>query len=117
MVYDSGEYETAMDRALELVEYDELRDRQRELRDDDRYLGIGIANFVESAGLSPSKAAGELGAAAGGEEGVVRFHPSGTVTVACGTADQGQGHRTTFAQVAAEELGVTRGRGCRRGRH
>ncbi|MWV38392.1 xanthine dehydrogenase family protein molybdopterin-binding subunit [Natrialba sp. INN-245] len=107
MVYDSGEYETAMDRALELVEYDELRDRQRELRDDDRYLGIGIANFVESAGLSPSKAAGELGAAAGGwEAGVVRFHPSGTVTVACGTADQGQGHRTTFAQVAAEELGV-----------
>ncbi|MFC6718964.1 xanthine dehydrogenase family protein molybdopterin-binding subunit [Natrialbaceae archaeon GCM10025810] len=107
MVYDSGEYETAMDRALNLIDYDELRERQRELRDEGRYLGIGIANFVESAGLSPSKAAGELGAAAGGwEAGVVRFHPSGTVTVAVGTADQGQGHRTTFAQVAAEELGV-----------
>ena len=107
LVYDSGEYETAMDRALELVAYDTLRERQAELREDGRYLGIGVANFVESAGLSPSKAAGQLGAAAGGwEAGVVRFHPSGTVTVACGTADQGQGHRTTLAQVAAEELGV-----------
>ncbi|MFP8952775.1 xanthine dehydrogenase family protein molybdopterin-binding subunit [Natrialbaceae archaeon A-arb3/5] len=107
LVYDSGEYEEAMDRALELVDYEALRERQDELREEGRYLGIGMANFVESAGLSPSKAAGELGSQAGGwEAGVVRFHPSGTVSVACGTADQGQGHRTTFAQVAAEELGV-----------
>ncbi|WP_254532948.1 xanthine dehydrogenase family protein molybdopterin-binding subunit [Natrinema gelatinilyticum] len=107
MVYDSGEYERAMDRALEIVEYENLRDRQADLREKDRYLGIGVANFVESAGLSPSKAAGELGSKAGGwEAGVVRFHPSGKVAVYCGTADQGQGHRTTLAQVAAEELGV-----------
>lgn len=107
LVYDSGEYERAMDRALELVDYEGRREEQAAGRDDGRYLGIGMANFVESAGLSPSKAAGELGAVAGGwEAGVVRFHPSGKVAVAVGSADQGQGHRTTMAQVAAEELGV-----------
>lgn len=108
MVYDSGEYERAMDRALEMVEYETLRERQAALREEGRYIGIGMANFVESAGLSPSKAVGELGAVAGGwEMGVVRFHPSGSVTVYSGNSDQGQGHRTTFAQIAAEELGVS----------
>lgn len=107
LVYDSGEYERAMDRALELVDYEGRREEQAAAREDGRLLGIGMANFVESAGLSPSKAAGELGAVAGGwEAGVVRFHPSGKVAVAVGSADQGQGHRTTLAQVAAEELGV-----------
>ena len=107
LVYDSGEYERAMDRALEIVDYEALREEQAEAREDGRYIGIGMANFVESAGLSPSKAAGELGAVAGGwEAGVVRFHPSGKVYVSVGSADQGQGHRTTMAQVAAEELGI-----------
>lgn len=107
LVYDSGEYEEAMDRALEIVEYDEQREKQADLREEGRYLGIGMANFVESAGFSPSKALGELGSHAGGwEAGVVRLHPSGKVAVSCGTSDQGQGHRTTLAQVAAEELGV-----------
>jgi len=107
LVYDSGEYERAMDRALELVDYEDHRERQAELREEGRYLGIGMANFVESAGFSPSKAVGDLGGQAGGwEAGVVRLHPSGKVAVYVGTADQGQGHRTTLAQVAAEELGV-----------
>ncbi|WP_255191811.1 xanthine dehydrogenase family protein molybdopterin-binding subunit [Natronobeatus ordinarius] len=108
VVYDSGEYERAMDVALEHVGYEELRERQAELREEGRYLGIGLANFVESAGLSPSGVAGELGAAAGGwESSIVRFDSTGTVTVLVGTADQGQGHRTTYAQVVAEELGVS----------
>lgn len=107
VIYDSGEYERAMDKALEHVGYDDLRDRQAELREEGRYLGIGVANFVESAGLSPSGLAGDLGAQAGGwESSIVRFDSTGTVTVLVGTADQGQGHRTTFAQIAAEELGV-----------
>lgn len=107
LVYDSGEYERAMDVALDHIDYDELRERQRELRDEGRYLGIGIANFVESAGLSPSGLAGDLGAQAGGWEcSIVRFNSTGSVTILAGTADQGQGHRTTYAQIAAEELGV-----------
>jgi aerobic carbon-monoxide dehydrogenase large subunit len=108
LVYDSGEYERAMDLALEHVDYDDLRERQEKLREEERYLGIGVANFVESAGLSPSAAAGELGAQAGGwESAIVRFDATGTVRVFVGTADQGQGHRTTFAQIAAAELGVS----------
>jgi carbon-monoxide dehydrogenase large subunit len=108
LVYDSGEYERAMDRALELADYHDYRDRQESLREEGRYVGVGMANFVESAGFSPSKAVGDLGAQAGGwEAGVVRLHPSGKVAVYAGTADQGQGHRTTLAQVAAEELGVS----------
>ena len=108
LVYDSGEYERAMDVALEHIEYDELRERQAKLRKEGRYLGIGVANFVESAGLSPSGLAGSLGAQAGGwESAIVRFDSTGSIRVFVGTADQGQGHRTTFAQIAAAELGVS----------
>jgi carbon-monoxide dehydrogenase large subunit len=108
VVYDSGDYERTMDHALDLVGYDDLRERQERLRAEGRYLGVGVANFVESAGLSPSKAAGQLGAVAGGwESSLVRFDMSGTVTVFAGTADQGQGHRTTYAQIVASELGVS----------
>ncbi|WP_299235534.1 xanthine dehydrogenase family protein molybdopterin-binding subunit [Natronomonas sp.] len=107
LVYDSGEYERAMDKALEHVGYEDLRERQERLREEGRYLGIGVANFVESAGLSPSGLAGDLGSQAGGwESSIVRFDSTGTLTVMAGTADQGQGHRTTYAQIAAEELGV-----------
>jgi carbon-monoxide dehydrogenase large subunit len=107
VVYDSGDYEKAMDKALEMVGYDDLREKQAELRAEDRYLGIGVACFVESAGLAPSETAGELGSQAGlWESGLVRVHPTGKATVFCGTADQGQGHRTTYAQIAADELGI-----------
>ncbi len=108
LVYDSGDYESTMDVALEHIGYDDLRERQAALREEGRYLGIGVANFVESAGLSPSGLAGQLGAAAGGwESSIVRFDSTGTLRVLVGTADQGQGHRTTFAQIAADELGVS----------
>lgn len=108
LVYDSGEYEHAMDTALEHVDYEDLRDRQQNLREEGRYLGIGVANFIESAGLSPSGLAGQLGAQAGGwESSIVRFDSTGSVTALIGTADQGQGHRTTYAQIVAEELGVS----------
>jgi len=107
LVYDSGEYERGMDTALDDIDYEMLRAEQEELREEGRYIGIGVANFVESAGLSPSEAAGNLGSQAGGwESSIVRFDSTGTVTVLAGTADQGQGHRTTYAQIAAEELGV-----------
>ncbi len=107
VVYDSGNYGEALERALDHVDYEQLRERQAELREEDRYLGIGVANFVESAGLSPSDVAGQLGSQAGGwESSIVRFDSTGTLTVFAGTADQGQGHRTTYAQIASEELGV-----------
>jgi carbon-monoxide dehydrogenase large subunit len=106
-LYDSGDYEKPLDRALELVGYDDLRERQAELRDEDRYLGIGISSYVESCGYGPSEIVGQIGGQLGlWETGVVRFHPSGTVTVFCGTSGHGQGHQTTYAQIVADELGI-----------
>ncbi len=99
--YDSGDYETALNEALDAVGYDELRAQQEDgngqvdgrKRDDGRYLGIGLACFVESTG-------------GGFESGVVRVHPDGGVTVYAGTHSHGQGHGTTYAQIVADELGV-----------
>jgi carbon-monoxide dehydrogenase large subunit len=105
--YDSGDYEKTLDRALELVDYEAFRERQAEAREEGRYLGLGLSCYIEACGLAPSELAGELGAQAGlWESGVVRFHPSGTVTAFCGTSGHGQGHATTYAQIVANELGI-----------
>ena len=91
--YDSGEYERALDHALDLVGYDGFRERQAALRDEGRYLGIGFSCFVENAG-------GRIGS------GLVRFLPDGTVHGYTSLTAHGQGHETTFAQLLARELGV-----------
>lgn len=106
-VYDSGDYEAALNTALEAVDYAALRERQRELREEERYLGIGISSFVQSSGMGPSRLAGQKGAKRGfWESGIVRFHLSGTVTAYVGTSDHGQGHETSFAQILSDHLGV-----------
>jgi len=105
--YDSGDYEKALDLALDHLDYDEFRERQAEAREEGRYLGVGLSAYIEACGLAPSELAGQLGAQAGlWESGLVRFHPSGTVTAYCGTSGHGQGHDTTYAQIVANELGV-----------
>ena len=105
--YDSGDYEKTLDRALELVDYESFRERQAAAREEGRYLGIGLSCYIEACGLAPSELVGELGAQAGlWESGLVRMHPSGTVTAYCGTSGHGQGHSTTYAQIVANELGV-----------
>jgi len=102
-VYDSGDYEKALSRALDTVEYDALRERQADLRDDDRYLGIGVSTFTQSSGMGPSRLLGETGARHGfWESSLIRFHPSGTVTAFVGTSGHGQGHETSFAQVLSD---------------
>ena len=107
VVYDSGNYEAALDRALELVEYDDFRAQQSVARDEGRYLGIGLSTYVEICGMAPSAVAYTLGARAGvWESALVRVHPTGKVTVFTGSSGHGQGHDTTFAQLAAAELGV-----------
>lgn len=107
MLYDSGDYEGSLNKAVEMAEYNELRERQEDLRDEDRYLGIGISSFVEMSGLGPSEICGMLGAQSGyWENSTVRVHPEGTVTVFCGTSGHGQGHETSFAQIVADKLGV-----------
>jgi carbon-monoxide dehydrogenase large subunit len=105
--YDSGNYEPALDRALQMVNYRKLRADQEAARKDGRYLGIGFATYIEACGPAPSAVAGALGAQAGlWESAQVRVHPTGKITVFTGSHTHGQGHETTFAQLAADELQV-----------
>ena len=103
--YDSGDYEAALQRALELADYPGLRERQAQLRAQGRYLGIGLATYTEFTGIGVGKELAMLGFDFGGwEYARIHVHPTGAVTVQTGTADQGQGHYTSYAQIAAETL-------------
>jgi carbon-monoxide dehydrogenase large subunit len=95
-VYDVGEYERALDEALRIAGYDQLRREQadRRARADPRQLGIGVSTYVEITAFS------------GGEFGSVEVHPDGTVTVLSGISPHGQGHETSFAQLVSGVLGV-----------
>src|SRR5438105_7309963 len=105
VLYDSGNYAAALDKAPESFDYAAFRKEQEQARERGRYLGVGFSTYVEACGLAPSKAAGALGAQAGlYESATVRVHPTGKVTVFTGSHSHGQGHETTFAQVAADEL-------------
>ena len=107
LTYDSGSYEGALDRAMEKVDYGELRSRQKETSVEGKLLGIGLSSYIEACGLAPSAVVGSLGAQAGQwESGEVRMHPSGSITAYTGSSDHGQGHETTFAQIVADRLGV-----------
>ncbi|MBI4636559.1 MAG: xanthine dehydrogenase family protein molybdopterin-binding subunit, partial [Candidatus Rokubacteria bacterium] len=105
--YDSGNYEPALTRALELAGYAQARKDQEAARKTGRYLGVGVTTYIEACGPAPSAVAGALGAGAGlWESGQVRVHPTGAITVYTGSHSHGQGHETTFAQVVADELGI-----------
>jgi aerobic carbon-monoxide dehydrogenase large subunit len=109
VMYDSGDYDTCMRKALELADYEELRAEQRRRREsgDVKQLGIGIGNFTESGGLSPSKVAAGVRLQSGGWEAAeVRMVASGKVEVVTGTSPHGQGHVTSWSQIAADALGV-----------
>ncbi|MGI8695888.1 MAG: xanthine dehydrogenase family protein molybdopterin-binding subunit [Mycobacteriales bacterium] len=109
LTYDSGNYEAATDRAMELFGYDELRREQaeRQRRKDKVQLGIGISTFTEMCGLAPSRVLGSLSYGAGGWEAAsIRMLPTDKVEVVTGTAPHGQGHVTSWSQIAADALGV-----------
>ncbi len=106
-VYDSGDYPKALDLALETVDYEDWKERQAELREEGRYLGIGVASYVGVGGIGPSKYWAKQDIDKGIWESVnVRVEPSGTVRAYTGLSDQGQGHETTLAQILASKLGV-----------
>ncbi len=102
VVYDSGDYPKALDRALELSGYDRLRAEQKAARAQGRLLGIGVSTYVEICSMGPSGAL----AAGGWESATVRVDPTGTVTVLTGISPHGQGQETVFTQLAADALGV-----------
>lgn len=107
VIYDSGNYQAAFDKALESIGYDQFRAEQRQAREQGRYLGIGLTTYVEICGMAPSQVLGAAGGGAGGWESAdVRVHPTGKVTVYSGACWHGQGHDTGFAQIVGSELGV-----------
>ncbi len=93
--YDTGEYEKALDKALEIADYKNLRSEQEEARKQGRYLGIGVASYVEICGFGPNDSAN------------VRVEPSGAVSIFTGISPHGQGLETTFAQLTADNLGAS----------
>ncbi len=107
LAYDSGNYEGTLDLALKHIDYANFRVEQAEARKNGRYLGLGLSSYIEACGLAPSAVVGSLGAQAGQwESAVVRVHATGKVTVYSGSSGHGQGHKTTFAQIASAELGI-----------
>jgi carbon-monoxide dehydrogenase large subunit len=109
LLFDSGEYERALDRALEMVGYDALRQEQRDRRagTSTKHLGIGLSTYVEMCGLAPSRVLASLKYAAGGwEAATVRVLPTGRVEVVTGSTPHGQGHETCFSMIVADQLGL-----------
>ena len=107
LTYDSGDYEAALDLALNRVGYSSLREEQAQARELGHYTGIGVSCYCEICGLGPSQVAGAVGFGGGlWESAVVRFHPSGKVNAYVGVSPHGQGEETTFAQIVSDTLGV-----------
>jgi carbon-monoxide dehydrogenase large subunit len=109
ITYDSGDYESSLDKLLERFDLDAFRREQTELRERGVYRGVGFSTYVEVCGLAPSRAVGPQGVginAAFWESAMVRVHPTGSATVFTGTSPHGQGHDTGFAQIVADRLGI-----------
>ena len=110
LVFDSGNYEAALDAALELAEYDGVRSEQARRRGEGatKLLGVGLSSYVEMCGLAPSRVLASLNYVAGGwETAAVRMLPTGTVQVVTGTSPHGQGHETSWSMIVADKLGVS----------
>jgi aerobic carbon-monoxide dehydrogenase large subunit len=102
LIYDSGDYQRALDLAVKVADYKKLRQEQAKLRKEGRYTGIGISTYVEICGMGPSSAM----PAGGWESATVRVEPTGRVSVMTGSSPHGQGQETTFAQMGADILGI-----------
>jgi len=107
LVIDSGDYEKAMDKALKMVGYEELRKKQKEQRKQGKLVGIGLSTWIELCGLGPGAATGPAtGGVVLSESAQVKIHPAGGISIYVGTHNHGQGNDTTHAQIAADTLGV-----------
>ncbi len=103
--YDSGDYPTALKKALEAVDYDGLRQEQKEKAARGELMGIGISTFTEIVGAGPTRNCDIVGLGMF-DSCEIRVHPTGSAIVRLGTKSQGQGHETTFAQIVATEIGL-----------
>lgn len=103
--YDSGNYAGALNKAMQMIGYSELRREQLEKRARGELMGIGISSFTEVVGAGPSRDYDILGVKMF-DSAEIRIHPTGKAIARFGTKSQGQGHETTYAQIIAEELGL-----------
>jgi len=104
-VYDSGDYEAALDLVLEKLGYEDLKREQAEAREQGKLIGIGIASFTEVVGAGHGKEF-DIAGLRMFDSAELRIHPTGKAVLKLGVKSQGQGHETTFAQIIAEELGI-----------
>jgi aerobic carbon-monoxide dehydrogenase large subunit len=104
-VYDSGDYEAALRKALEMAGYEELRREQAAKRERGELMGIGIGFFTEAVGAGPRKHMDIVGLGMA-DAAELRMHPTGKAQLGISVQTQGQGHETTFAQIVAQELGI-----------
>jgi aerobic carbon-monoxide dehydrogenase large subunit len=102
LLYDSGDYQVALKKTQELAGWPKLLEERDTARKAGRLFGIGLSTYVEICALGPSKTM----SAGGWEWGCVRIEISGKVTVITGATPHGQGQETSFAQIAADRLGV-----------
>ncbi|GAB2188148.1 aerobic carbon-monoxide dehydrogenase large subunit [Roseibium sp. LAB1] len=109
--YDSGDYHTAMQKAMDAIGYRDLRAQQKAKQEAFKrgetreIMGIGVSFFTEIVGAGPSKNCDILGVAMF-DSAEIRVHPTGSVISRMGTKSQGQGHETTWAQIIATEIGI-----------
>lgn len=101
-VYDSGNYEVALDKALALANYKGLREEQARKRAEGKLMGIGISSYIEACGIGP-KGFAPVGLY---ESARIRIEQSGTVVLQTGSSPHGQGEETTFAQIISQEFGI-----------
>jgi aerobic carbon-monoxide dehydrogenase large subunit len=109
VVYDSGDYDAALDKLLEHIDPAQVHRDAEELRARGIYRGIGFSTYTEICGNAPSRIVGPggFGLQGGGwESATVRVHASGSATLYTGTSPHGQGHETGFAQIVADRLGI-----------
>ena len=110
LVFDSGDYDTALAKALDLVGYEGLRKEQQDRRNagGTKHLGIGLSSYVEMCGLAPSRVLASLNYSAGGwESATVRILPTCKVQVVTGSTPHGQGHETSWSMIVADKLGIS----------
>ena len=104
---DSGDYNAHLNKALEVADYKNFKNRRSQSAKKGKLRGIGFSTYLEACGIAPSAVVMSIGAGVGlWESAEIRFNATGNVSVFTGTHSHGQGHETTFAQIVGDKLGV-----------
>ncbi|MBB5515509.1 carbon-monoxide dehydrogenase large subunit [Rubricella aquisinus] len=110
LVYDTGNYQATLDKALELADYAGFEARAAESKSRGKLRGMGLSTWIEACGIAPSHLVGQLGSRVGlYDAATVRVNATGSISVMVGAHSHGQGHETVFAQIVADKLGIDEG--------